>query len=568
MLTFVLGLKCAAANESDSQAIWPETNAGMFSVPGTCYDNTSGRPARDCFYNGTWSAVVNPCSTNPCTALTNDEHADWSSPDEVGTIVEGTCVAGYSTAVKPSRLCRTDGSWDTEIINPCVPLYCTQSDPSYSAFGASWPASVQAGTFTAGTCLAGYSGTTARTCSLTAEWSTPSPLCQAIQCASISDDGSHQSWPTANAGTEATGVCLTGYEPTDGSPPTRTCDLNGQWGATTNPCSQKKCPQLTDSTSEWPATLGGSTVSGTCKTGYTGSVSRACSIEGVWGTVTGTCATVSCAAETNNNIVWSSTAAGSQAVGTCASGYGASTAPTRPCDASGVWGETVGSCDRLKCASITIDNAEWPIADSMTSGVSGVCVAGWQGAPTRDCDVNGLYSGAVSNPCLRTKCAAINENELGSWPEANAGSTDVTGSCPAGYSGSPTRNCELSGAWGTITGVCSVVQCASERFGSADWPQTSAGSSAAGVCDTGYSGSPSRACSLAGTWEDVQNPCVQNKCPVIEDGDAQWAETPALSLASGECNPGFFGAPTRECDESGNWGNITNPCSGTMIFFV
>ena len=272
-------------NDTDALAVWSTAYAGDMSVSGVCYPNTSGSPRRDCFYNGTWSDVLNPCSTNPCDALTNDYHANWPSPRDVNTVVNGTCVAGYKSTGTPTRLCQQNGQWDTVITNPCEPILCTKDLPSYQPFFAEWPETIQAGYTSSGTCVAGYTGTTSRGCSLTGAWLTPSPLCTAIMCASIGNDGQQSSWPSTQAGQVATGTCFAGFE---GSP-TRTCSIEGQWETVTNPCTQKQCAARTEGDAEWPATLGGVTVSGTCKDGYYGTVSRSCSADGSWQPISGIC---------------------------------------------------------------------------------------------------------------------------------------------------------------------------------------------------------------------------------------------------------------------------------------
>ena len=88
-------------------------------------------------------------------------------------------------------------------------------------------------------------------------------------------------------------------------------------------------------------------------------------------------------------------------MGSCVEGFGFSTRPTRACSASGSWEAAVGTCTRLRCSAVVSDNADWPQADSMTVGVRGTCVDGWQGAPLRNCSSEGIYS-ATSNPCIRT----------------------------------------------------------------------------------------------------------------------------------------------------------------------
>ena len=228
--------KCPATNDSTALAHWYEAPAGDMFILGLCYPNTSGQPRRRCFYNGTWSEVTNPCSTIPCAALTNDQHANWPKPEAVNTVVNGTCVGGYSSTGTPSRLCMNDGKWDTTITNPCTPIFCTKTTPSYLPFNADWPETLQAGYSTSGTCSAGYTGTTTRSCSLAGQWNTPSPLCSQIVCPSIPDDGAHASWSSTAAGNTALGTCLDGFEGT----PQRECSITGQWGPISNACSRTK----------------------------------------------------------------------------------------------------------------------------------------------------------------------------------------------------------------------------------------------------------------------------------------------------------------------------------------
>ena len=553
-------MTCAAANDAVAQAQFPAANAGDQSVAGTCYEGTSGSPSRDCHLDGTWSETNNPCSTNPCPALLDSEHANWPSPDEPNTLVTGTCVAGYDTSLPPpKRMCNSNGQWSSSITNPCQPIYCTASTPGYAAFNAQWPAQVQAGTSASGTCVAGYSGTTSRACSLAGVWGTPSPLCDAIKCAAISNDGAHSSWPQTQAGQSASGSCLTGYE---GSP-TRLCSMTGQWETVSSPCVQKRCPAETVSNSNWNATLGGLSATGQCVIGSTGTVTRACSVDGVWGPISGACVDMVCPAETVDNVVWPEAQKGTTATGSCVMGYGGESAPTRACLSSGVWGSVSGECARIRCPGGTYENAVWPEENSMTNGVRGTCVAGWQGAPLRNCSATGVYS-AVANPCVQTTCAAL-DTDAGAWPLTFAGTVTVQGECPAGSDGAPVRDCLINGTWTAATGTCIARSCQALVDGHVSWPLTAAGSSAAGTCDSGYSGSPSRRCSSLGEWESIANPCVQNVCPAVVDGLVEWPLTPALSApVNGTCPTGYAGSPQRSCDASGNWGDIVGPCEAVL----
>ena len=507
--------------------------------------------------NGSWSEVRNPCSTSQCPALQDDGHADWERSMIVNRNVTGTCVAGYNTTLPPpQRLCMANGQWAAEITSPCQPIFCTKTSSSYAPFNADWPNSVQAGMAAPGTCAAGFTGTTSRTCSLTGEWGIPSPACQAITCPAIGDDGAQSSWPMTQAGKSASGTCVAGYEGT----PTRGCTLAGQWEEVSSPCTQKKCPAGTASNSVWVDTLSGLSATGTCVSGSVGSVTRSCSSDGVWGLVVGTCKFVVCPAEIVGNAQWGDTLPGDVAIGSCVAGYASSPAPRRTCLANGNWGSVSGACTRRVCSSETFDNANWPSENAMTNDVRGTCTAGWYGAPVRDCSSSGQYS-AVRNSCLRNICQAI-ESEMGAWAPTNAGSTNVQGTCPIGTVGSPFRNCATDGTWSSIlSGSCVSRSCPAQSSGLVDWPATPAGSVASGSCPYGYYSNPSRECSSTGVWGPIVNPCLQYICPAVVDGHVQWPATPAMSTATGQCGSGYFGSPSRPCANDGNWGGIANPCA-------
>jgi len=61
------------------------------------------------------------------------------------------------------------------------------------------------------------------------------------QCAALTTDTT-ATWSAASAGTaNVTGTCRAGYAPTNGQAPTRSCNYDTTWSATTNPC-YRACP--------------------------------------------------------------------------------------------------------------------------------------------------------------------------------------------------------------------------------------------------------------------------------------------------------------------------------------
>lgn len=117
----------------------------------------------------------------------------------------------------------------------------------------------------------------------------------------------------------------------------------------------------------------------------------------------------------------------------------------------------------------------WPsgIPGTFTQGS---CSAGYNGAPTRACNIDGSW-GAVSNPCTRTChmlglvrvgapiliflfgmveifCPVLASNGNAAWPRSVAGATAVVGTCSSSYTGTPTRDCGITGSWGAISNGC------------------------------------------------------------------------------------------------------------------
>ena len=54
------------------------------------------------------------------------------------------------------------------------------------------------------------------------------------------------------------------------------------------------------------------------------------------------------------------------------------------------------------------------------------------------------------------------------------------------------------------------------------------------------------------------------QCAATEEGNADWALTNSLTLATGTCVPGYSGSPTRPCNADGSFGDIINPCTRTL----
>ena len=137
-----------------------------------------------------------------------------------------------------------------------------------------------------------------------------------------------------------------------------------------------------------------------------------------------------------------------------------------------------------------------------------------------------------------------------------------------------------------------VSTCAQDHTLNSTFSTTNPLVTANGVCDTGYSGSPTRYCYSNGTWANVVNPCSsklfllfsilifssttkrqQNAvyaCGYEDILGSTWEQTNAFVTANGTCDTGFSGSPTRYCYPNGTWGDIINPCTcmSFLSFFL
>ena len=378
-----------------------------------------------------------------------------------------------------------------------------------------------------------------------------------LQCPATTDNVGGATFSPVNAGTTGTGVCNLGWT---GSA-TRACDDNGQWATNaTSPCTRISCAASTRDNSAFPQTDSLTTATGTCVDGYTGIPQATCSASGTWGDVSPGCALKVCAQLTDevNNVVWPATNAFATAAVNCSSGYAG--APSRPCLSSGSFGAVIGSCVQLKCAAGSYANASWGLTNAGATA-TGSCESGYSGAPKRDCLITGEWSLTVDAPlCNRILCPAETSNNT-VWPGNTLSNTVAVGTCQPGFSGSPSRECTGAGDWGAISNPCVQIYCPASQLDHADWPLTAAGTAnVSAPCGSGYGGQAVRSCDMHGNWATLATACVRLQCANVTEGNAMWTMTNSLTQTTGTCVAGYLGNPVRECGADGSFGPIINSC--------
>ena len=532
-----------------------------------------------CACNTNYYGTGTSCARASCatTTFTGPGGLYIFNATNAGNTAVTACPLGFTGTA--TRTCNANGNgptnsagvWAAPVIT-CQPITC----PTFSAYNATFPTLFLGEN--GGSCNVGFAGVITSQCLLNTitnvgYWSPVSGSCALLTCpASTFQNVIWPAYSPYGVAAPISGTCVAGYVPTDNTTATqRQCNVDGTWSNTiVNPCIQNNCTAATFSNANWALTPTGNQASGTCVPGWTGAPVGTCQLSGVWSAVVAQpCTQLQCPALTTTGVSWNATFAGVVATGTCLAGYTPNPAglPTLSCLITGNWSSTVNrACLQLNCSAITNDeNAAWPFASS-GNFATGTCVPGWSGAPYRYCDLTGSY-GAIQNTCVQNTCTATTAGNA-TFPLTLSGGT-ASGTCVAGFSGSPTLLCGLSGAWNLTTVVgCSQIYCpvddqTSDPAFNATFPQTAALSIGVGTCKVGLNGRPQRQCLVTGVWDSqiLQNPCSSNTCPsLVNDNNANWAVGVPGSSTVGTCVAGWSGPTSRNCVLNVGWSDPSPTC--------
>ena len=163
--------------------------------------------------------------------------------------------------------------------------------------------------------------------------------------------------------------------------------------------------------------------------------------------VTVTCTTSNCPAQTINNCLVTTTNSGTTDTGACSAGYSGSCAYS--CS-NGAFTQVTNTCAPAACSAQTINNCVVTTTGSGNTD-TGTCSAGHSGACSYSCS-NGAFT-QVANTCA-AQCSATTVNGNCNLTLTNSGGT--AGTCSSGYSGSCAYSCS-NGTWAQVTDTCSPV---------------------------------------------------------------------------------------------------------------
>lgn len=438
------------------------TGQGIFCTPNSCTANvptgagyglqcnqlvTDGSCTQTCNtgYSGSSQSYACPagvfegtplvCTPNEC-APTQLENTNLSAVGSItgttGQSVSVTCNAGYSADGSQSTLtCEATGYFSANfggcIANACASTQVANSDKATanSIFG-------NTGQSIAVTCNAGYGNSGVVTCQasgiFTSLTCSPTP-CEATQVANSDffESGSIQ----GISGESVFVTCINGYSGSGSA----TCSSSGVFNTIT--CSPNPCnpTQVINSNRASTGSISGNfgeSVSFTCNSGYSGSGSTTCGVNGEFSTVTcipNSCQDAFIANAFNGNLVGTT---GMQIFVDCLDGYvGGGTAT---CSTTGTWRTNSGSdvetglaCNELSCGPLTIENSNVTDITGVTDDVVvGTCNAtgvtfnitcvgidsvssGWNWTVNCDDDLSGV---SAAGPSLFVLAALFVHNHL------------------------------------------------------------------------------------------------------------------------------------------------------------
>jgi CUB/sushi domain-containing protein len=318
-----------------------------------------GNERRECQANGRWSGVLPRCVIGGCGDPGTPSNAVRDlSGSSVGSTVNYRCNTGYTISGTSFRVCQSSGSWSGRLPQ-CTKIDC--GDPGTPSNGRlSLSDGTNFGSIVTYSCSEGYrlEGAETRTCLSGRVWSGSRPVCVSIGCGnpgSISN-GNVIFSSSFDRFSIAEFSCSSGY--TLSGSQTRVCLANGLWSAAQPDCELVDCGELDapqNGRRNLTATTFNSEVVYSCNEGYrlSGSSKRTCGSDGKWTGSDPNCNPVDCGdpgdIQNGNRELLSGTIFRSTAVYSCSFGFEAVGSTIRTCQASGVWSNSVPTCNAILC---------------------------------------------------------------------------------------------------------------------------------------------------------------------------------------------------------------------------
>uniref|UniRef100_A0AAY4CUY3 CUB and Sushi multiple domains 3a n=1 Tax=Denticeps clupeoides TaxID=299321 RepID=A0AAY4CUY3_9TELE len=556
-----------------------------------------GSSVRICYQDHNWSGELPICVSISCGHPGSPIYGRTiGNGFNLNDVVSFSCNMGYVMEGPVRAQCQANRQW-SHPPPTCKVVNC--SDPGIPA-NSIRQSKIEHGNFTFGTvvfydCNPGYYlfGSPVLTCQPTGQWDKPLPECIVVDC--------------GHPGSPPNGV-LHGDKFTFGSTvrysckggrqlkgePSRTCQLNGHWGAPMPFCSGDSSGTCGDPGTPSHGSRGDSDfrirskVHFNCSTGYIlyGSAERMCFPNGTWSGTQPSCKPVQCGnpGTPSNGRVFrlDGTTYSHSVIYSCMEGYLLSGSTTRECLANGSWSGTLPNCTMINCGDpgIPANGARHGEDFTINQNISFECQLGYtlepEGSSIRTCTNNSTWSGFMPS-CRAVTCTAppaisngILEGTDFEW------GTSVSYSCTAGYELSfpAYLTCAGNGTW-----LGEVPQCLPKFCGDPGVPAHGSREGRSFIYQSEVSftcsppfipvGSTTRICQADGSWTGFQPRCIEPTRTTCENPGVprhgSMNRTYGFkvgSLVAFHCQPGhlLLGSTTRLCQLDLTWSGAQPEC--------
>ncbi|XP_060679965.1 CUB and sushi domain-containing protein 3 [Hemiscyllium ocellatum] len=552
-----------------------------------------GSTVRECLASGLWSGTETRCLAGHCGVpdpIVNGQVIGENYGYRDTVVYQ--CNPGFRLIGSSVRICQQDHNWSGQL-PICVPISC--GHPGNPIYGKTSGSAFNLNDVVTFSCNTGYmmDGTDRAQCQANRQWSQPVPTCRVVNC---SDPGipansireSKIEYGNFTFGSMVFYDCNPGYFLFGSS--VLMCQSNGYWDKPLPECTLVDCGHPGDPPN---AILSGdkftfgATVHYSCvgKRLLIGPSVRTCQMNGHWsdsmphcsGDTVGMCGDPGSPAHgvREKHEFWIK----STVRFFCLMGYILHGSAERICLPNGTWSGRQPECKAVKC-----DNPGTPANGRVyridgtlySNSITYSCLEGYllSGSATRQCTVNGTWSGSAPN-CTIITCGdpGVPANGIRLGDDFTVGQ-NVTQMCQPGYTmgseNSRVRTCYGNGTWSGSTPLCKAVVCLAPpqiSNGKMEGTNFDWGSSISYSCSPGYELSfPAiLSCVGNGTWMGEVPQCLPKFCGdpgVPAQGRREGKSFIYQSEVSFSCNPPLIlvGSSTRICQADGSWSGSQPRC--------
>ncbi|XP_048833390.1 P-selectin-like isoform X1 [Brienomyrus brachyistius] len=554
-----------------------------------------------------------------CRMLTAPPHGNLSCSHPHGNFsfnssCDVRCEEGYFLNGTVSTRCASLGTW-TETTGMCQVVRCkVLTPPRHGSMHCNHPLEEFSYSSTCWLgCEEGFilKGANSTQCTSRGVWSSTSAVCEAQRCrmltapphGNLSCSHPHGNF-SFNSSCDVR--CEEGYF-LNGTVSTRCASL-GTWTETTGMCQVVRCKVLTPprhGSMHCNHPLEEFSYSSTCRLGceegfiLKGANSTQCTSRGVWSSTSAVCEAQRCrmlTAPPHGNLSCShphgNFSFNSSCDVRCEEGYFLNGTASTWCASLGMWTETTGMCQVVRCKVLTPPrhgsmHCNHPLEEFSYSSTCWLgCEEGFilKGANSTQCTSRGVWS-STSAVCEAQRCRMLTAPPHGnlscSHPHGNFSfnsSCDVR--CEEGYflNGTVSTRCASLGTWTETTGMCQVVRCkvlTPPRHGSmhCNHPlkEFSYSSTCWLGCEEGFilKGANSTQCTSQGVWSSTSAVCEAQRCRMLTappHGNLSCSHPHGNfsfnSSCDVRCEEGYFlnGTVSTRCASLGTWKETTGMC--------